>query len=50
MPYQYFIDKESTVELFLSNPVSASLQIKSGLCKYWVATYLLLTEQSQLSA
>lgn len=50
MPYHYFISNERTIELFLSNPGSTSLQIKSALCKYWVAAYLLLTEKSQLSA
>lgn len=49
-PYQYFIGRERTTELFLSNPMSTSPQIKSVLCKYWVATYLPRTEQSQLSA
>lgn len=34
----------------ISNPVSTNLQIKSALCKYWVATSLLLNEQSQLPA
>lgn len=32
MPYQYFIGKERTIEIFLSNPVSTGLQVKSALC------------------
>lgn len=50
MLYQYFISKDRMIELFLSNPGSTSLQTKSVLRKYWMATYLLLTEKSQLSA
>lgn len=45
MPYHYFIGKERTIGLLLPNPLSGSPQFQADLCKYWVATYLFLTEQ-----
>lgn len=39
MPYQYFTGKERTIELFLSSPVSTSVQIKSVLSTGWPLTY-----------
>lgn len=43
MPYHSFIDKGRTIDLLLSNPLFTSPQIQPDLCKYWVATYLLLS-------
>lgn len=48
MPYHYFIGKERTIDLLLSNSLSTSPQIQPDLCKYWMAAYLLLNEQSEL--